>query len=314
MNYSDPIIDGYYDYCLSIKKLKQTSVNDIRCSVNKLQQYLSANEIYEYIWNLELSIFVQFFSGLREKGERGTGISKQVSHLRSFVDYCWRAEYCNKNPLIGFSIKDNSPQYQPRFLTIDEVSNLISSTDRKTRLGRKERLIVLILYGLGLRTSELCGIKIKDISIDEQDLFVKGKFDIERRIPIPDGVWVELPAYLHEADLKRGLLFRTEHKKRKLSVADVGVVVKKYSAFAKLESGVTPKSLRHTFASHLIGEGIDISVISMLMGHKSPKETGSYLHAYEKDVRAAAFEFDKILEDELWNGIIISIVISQAIV
>ena len=297
MNYSDPIIDGFYDFCKSIKKLKHSSVKDIRCTINKLQKYIYENEINEYIWKLELSHFVQYFNWLREKGERGSGISKQASQLRSLIDYCWRAEYCNKNCLVGFTIKDHSPQYVPRFLTIEEVTKLIEVTDRGSRLGRKERLIILALYGLGLRTSELCNIKVKDISIEDQDLFIKGKFDIERRVPIPDGVWVELLAYLHETEYRRGLLFRTDHKKTKLSVADVGRVVKQHAVLAELDGQVTPKSLRHTFASHLIGKGVDISVISILMGHKSPKETGSYLHAFEENMKAAALEFDNILED-----------------
>ena len=200
---------------------------------------------------------------------------------------------------MGFNLKDDDPQYIPRHLSLDEITKLIEVTDRRTRLGRKERLIILMFYGLGLRTSELCGIRVKDISIDDQDLFVKGKFDIERRIPFPEGVWVELLAYLHETDCKRGLLFKTEHKKTKFGVAGVGNIVKKYANLAGLESGVTPKALRHTFASHLLNEGVDVSVISMLMGHKSPSETGVYLHAYEQNSISAAFEFDKILEEEL---------------
>lgn len=299
MNCNDPIIDGFYDYCKSIKKLKDSSIRDIKCTINKLQNHLLENEINEYIWKLELSHFVQYFTSLRDKDERGSGISKQISQLRGLIDYCWRAEYCNRNPLVGFSIKDNSPQYIARFLTLEEITKLIEVTDRRSRFGRRERLIILILYGLGLRTSELAGVRIKDISIEDQDIFVKGKFDIERRIPIPDGVWVELLAYLHETDFKRGLLFRTEHKKRKLGVPDVGAVVKKYAELARLPGKVTPKSLRHTFASHLIEEGVDVSVISMLMGHKSPSETGAYLHAYKKNEQAAALEFDEIMEEEL---------------
>lgn len=297
MNFSDPIIDGYYDYCKSIKKMKHSSVKDLRCTMNKLQRYLYDQKNSNYIWELPLSEFVRYFNFLRENNERGTGISKQISQVRTFIDYCWRAEYCTKNPLVGFSIKDDSPQYVPRFLTLDEVERLILVTDRRTRRGRKERLIILFLYGLGLRTSELCDIRVKDISIEDQDLFIKGKFDIERRIPFPETVLVELLAYLHETNYRKGFLFRTEIKKVKYNVPGVGRIVKEYASLANIDGVVTPKSLRHTFASHLIEEGVDVSVISMLMGHKSPIETGAYLHAFEKSQKAAALEFDTLLED-----------------
>ena len=87
MDYSDPIIDGYFDYCKSIKKMKHSSIKDIRCTLNKLQNYIIEKRVSNYIWELDLTDFIKYFNHLRENNERGTGISKQVSQVRTFIDY-----------------------------------------------------------------------------------------------------------------------------------------------------------------------------------------------------------------------------------
>jgi integrase/recombinase XerD len=90
---------------------------------------------------------------------------------------------------------------------------------------------------------------------------------------------VELLAYLAEQRRgRRGPFFRTEHHKHRLSVATLGPIVKDAARRANIEWNVTPKTLRHTFGTHLMDRGVDVGVISMLMGHRSPGETGIYLH------------------------------------
>lgn len=289
---------GFLEYCKGIKKLKHDSLKDIKCTLRKIQRYIDERNLCLEIWELELEHFIQYIAYLRDKEERGTGIAKQVSQLRSYIDYCWKLGHAIKNPLYGYEVKDHSPQYVSRFLTKEEITSLLKATGRKTKTERKERLAILFLYGLGLRTGELCNLKIKDISIENQDVYVKGKFDIERRIPIPDGVWIELLAYLQENQGKRGNLFLTEFKKTKLCIADVGIILKKYVQAAELQGEITPKVLRHTFATHLIDEGVDVSVISSLMGHKSPAETSTYLHASEKNKVQAIQMAAPILPEE----------------
>jgi site-specific recombinase XerD len=270
----------------------------MKCSINKLKKYLLIYHPEEEIWDVDLDVFISYAQNLRDNNEKGSGISKQFSQIRSLLEYCLRLGHGHKNVLHSFSIQDHGPIYQPRFLTINETEKLLLKCSRQTKKDRKERLIILILYGLGLRTSELMNIKIKNIDIEKQELYVCGKFDIERKIPIPDSVWIELLAYLQENGLDRGLLFRTEVKKTKLSIRDVGDVVKKIATEADLDGIVTPKTLRHTFATHLMDQGVDIAIISSLMGHKSPRETGVYLHAFNERKEEAIMSMAPILNGE----------------
>lgn len=298
MRNSNTVMEGFLDYCRGVKKLKHSSVKDVKCSLGKVQKYIDDRKLSLEVWELELEHFIQYVGFLRDMEERGSGISKQLSHIRGYLDYCWKVGRAHKNPLDKFDVKDNSPMYVSRVLTVDEITSLLKVLSKKTRVERKERLIVLILYGLGLRTSELCHLKVKDISVEHQDVFIKGKFDIERRIPIPDSVWIEILAYLQENNLKNNYMFRTEFKKRKLGINDVSAIVKKYAEKAKLDGLITAKVFRHTFASHLMDQGVDIAVISSLMGHKSPTQTGVYLHAFEKTKQHAIVSMEPIISEE----------------
>jgi site-specific recombinase XerD len=294
----DPVVASYLEYCRTIKKNHENTIKDCRCTFGKFQHFMMAEGIEDFIWELEISAFLRFINVLRQKQERGSGISKQLSHLRGFLDYCWRVGHCERNVLKGFELRDSSPPYQARYLEEAEIKRLIEVCKKDSKIERKERLIILVLYGLGLRTSELCNLTYKDLNLEKQEILVKGKFDIERTIPVPGGVWIELISYLQENGLRRGHVFRTDVKKVAYGVAGVGQVIKKYVSLAGLSNDITPKSLRHTFACHLLDRGVDISVISTLMGHKSPAETNSYLHAFDKNKVEAISKVDKYLQEE----------------
>lgn len=298
MSKIDPVISGFWDYCQNIKKLKHSTIKDMKCTFGKVVHFMESEGVEDFLWDLELEFFIRYINVLRARNERGTGISKQLSQIRSFLDYCWRVGHSTRNVLRGFEIKDNSPRYQAKFLTEKEASKLIKSCSRSTRNDRQERLMILLLYGLGLRTSELCGLNGKDIDYDKQEVFIKGKFDIERRIPVPGGVWIELISFIQENSIRRGALFKTNVKKVRIGIHDVGKVVRKYAELSELGEGITAKTLRHTFACHLVERKVDIAVISSLMGHKSPTETSTYLHAFEKNKQSAVIKIESYLNEE----------------
>jgi site-specific recombinase XerD len=121
-------------------------------------------------------------------------------------------------------------------------------------------------------------LNVSDVHRDRRELTVlKGKGDRPRTIPIPGGVYTELLAYLLERG-KRGPLLRTAARHKRLAAKDICAIVSAAALRAALPSDVTPKALRHSFATHLMDRGVDLAVIASLMGHRSPQETGVYLH------------------------------------
>ena len=171
---------------------------------------------------------------------------------------------------------------------------LIEACPRATVEERRDRAIVLLLYGCGLRTGELCGLNVQHVSTERRELTImKAKGDKPRVVPVPDAVYTELLAYLHERGGKQGPLFKTWIKKRRLSIKDVGVVVRTAVQRAGLANDITPKTLRHSFATHLMDRGVDLGVIASLMGHRSPQETGVYLHVLPSRKERAVTALDQ---------------------
>jgi integrase/recombinase XerD len=178
------------------------------------------------------------------------------------------------------------PRTAPKFLTLEEAEQLVLATAGHG-IARRDRLIILLLYGCGLRTNELCSLDVADVSRERQELTVRhGKGDRDRCIPIPEGLYTELLAYLLERG-KRGTLFRTPVKVRRISAKDVCAVVSAAATRAGLRAGVTARTLRHSFATHLMDRGVDLAIIASLMGHRSPQETGVYLHVLPQRPEAA---------------------------
>jgi integrase/recombinase XerD len=203
------------------------------------------------------------------------------------LDYAWRSGRSERNVLDGFSLQHTARRSVPKHLTLEEAERLVYATQGAGSTARRDRLIVLLLYGCGLRTNELCSLDVADINRERQELVVlKAKGDRPRAIPVPDALYTELLAYLLEHG-KRGALFRTVHKARRIRNTDVGAIVAAAATRAGLRSGVTPKTLRHSFATHLMDRGVDLAIIASLMGHRSPQETGVYLHVLPQRPEAA---------------------------
>ena len=275
----DAWTEGYLDYLLEVKKLTPGTVRDNRCALRRSAAFMETRRPGVPLWKRSLEEFLIWLSESREKGYHEAGLAKELSHIRGFLEYSHRSGRCERNVLDGFSLIDRVSRQAPKALTLDEAQALLKACGRETVESRRSRLVVLLLYGCGFRAGELQRLDVADVIVERQEIFVrKGKGDVQRYVPVPGAVWVELLAYLAERAVKRGPLFLTQVKKRRMRKVEAGRIVKDAARRAGITWKVTPKTLRHTFGTHLMDRGVDIGVISMLMGHRSPSETGVYLH------------------------------------
>lgn len=275
----DPLIEGYLAYLRDVSRKAPKTVRDVRCSLKRISTRMQRIRPEEPLWKLPLRDFMTWLEGEREDGASPQSLAKYLSHVRGLLDYAWRSGRAQRNVLDGFTIQDARHPTKPRCLTMEEARRLVESCARRSREHRRNRVMILLLYGCGLRTDELCQLRIQDIDRERQELFVvRGKGDRQRHIPIPDGVFTELLAYLVERGGRRGHLFRTMHKRRPIGHKGVCQVVRQAGEQAGLGDDLTPKVLRHSYATHLMDRGVDLAVIASLMGHRSPQETGVYLH------------------------------------
>lgn len=292
----DPWLEGYLSYQRDVRKMSPRTIVDLRCTLKKVSGAMDALRPGTPLWKLTLDDYLQWLNDARERGQSEKALAKELSHVRGLLDYAWRSGRANRNVLDGFSLQDSLKRAEPRTLTLEEAERLVRACPRQTALQRRSRVVVLLLYGCGLRTAELCGLDVQDVNVERQEILIKrGKGDRQRTIPVPAAVWTELLAYLIEEGHKRGPLLRTVAKGRRISAGEVGEVVKAASERAEVAGRVTPRTLRHTFGTHLMDAGVDLAVIASLMGHRSPAETGIYLHVLPGKPREAvrALPFDE---------------------
>jgi integrase/recombinase XerD len=274
----DPLLEGYLSYLADVGRKTPRTVIDVRCTLGRAVTGLAAIRPGVPLWRLALEDYLHWLERERAAARTPASLAKYLSHLRGFLEYAWRSGRAERNVLDGFSLQDATPRTEPDSLTLEEAERLVHACPRGTPAERRDRLMLLLLYGCGLRTSELCALNGADINRERQELLIlKAKGDRPRVIPIPDGVYTEVLAYLLDHP-HRGALFRTLGKRRRISDKDVGAVVRAAVQRAGLRTTITARALRHSFATHLMDRGVDLAVISSLMGHRSPQETGVYLH------------------------------------
>lgn len=275
----DPWIEGYLSYCAEVRRLNPHTLVDMRCSFKRVVERMADRRAEVTLWKLSLEDYLYWVNQERESGMSVKAIGKILSHLRGLLNYAWRSGRSDRNVLDGFKLQDEGRRTEPEALSYEDAGALVGSCGSRTAEERRKRIIVLLLYGCGLRTFELCALNVKDIDREQQELFVScGKGGMQRRIPVPDGVWPELLAYLGDCKGKGGALLRTEARNKRIRSVDVCEVVSSAARGCGLKRKLTPKVLRHSFATHLMDRGVDLGVIASLMGHRSPHETGVYLH------------------------------------
>jgi integrase/recombinase XerD len=275
----DAVTEGYLDYLQDVSRRAAGTVRDVRCTLGKFQRQMAERHPEIPLWKLKLEDYVHWLNEERSAGRTPASLCKYLSHVRGLLDYAWRSGKSDRNVLDGFTLMDEDHRRPPAALSEEEAKRLVQACPMKTKSERRERLIVLMLYGCGLRTDELCQLKVEDVNRERQEVTVwHGKGDRQRVIPVPQGVFIELLAYMGERGGVRGPLFRTLAKGHRLRANDVCDVIRRAAERAGFEKRVVPKTLRHSFATHLMNRNVDLAIISSLMGHRSPAETGVYLH------------------------------------
>lgn len=287
MSTLDPLIEGYLTYLREVGRKAPRTVVDVRCTIKRVFDAFATRRPDVSLWRLSLEDYLLYFESEREAGRSDGSLAKDASHLRGLLEYAWRSGRSERNVLDGLNLHESVKRRAPNFLTLEQAERLVRACPRRTLAERRDRLMILLLYGCGLRTAELCALDVSNVVRERQELTVlQAKGDRPRVLPIPDGVYSELLGYLLDHG-KRGALFRTAHLSRRIRSVDVCECVRAAAARAGLDATVTARTLRHTFATHLMDRGVGLEVIASLMGHRSPQETGVYLHALPRRAEGA---------------------------
>ena len=209
--------------------------------------------------------------------------ARKLATLRSFYRFCMRRGYITENVLASI----RTPRLEkrlPKFLDLEQVRKLLDTPDTATLLGARDRAMLETIYSTGIRVSELVALNIDDVDFQEECLRVRGKGKRERITPISSGTLQAIRRYLdmRAADSRAGnfdrqALYVNKHGQR-LSTRSVRRKLDKYLLEAGMDPSISPHTLRHSFATHMLNNGADLRSVQELLGHQSLSTTQIYTH------------------------------------
>ncbi|WP_159472044.1 site-specific tyrosine recombinase XerD [Chryseobacterium sp. 18068] len=271
-NFSENTLDAYIR---DIKKLKDYAVGYLE---NTGPEKITYDNLQEYIFNLSKQKF----------SERSQ--ARWISSIKAFFRYLLEDEIRNDNP----STLLEGPKlglYLPDTLSLADIEKIIEAIERGSDLGKRNHCIIEVLYGCGLRVSELIDIKISNINFKENYIKVVGKGNKTRFVPLAQYTAKLLKEYITEVRSKSKVNKKNEDtlflnsRGTSMSRVIVFIIIKELTDKAGVSKKISPHTFRHSFATHLLQNGADLRYIQEMLGHSSITTTGIYTHLKTEELR-----------------------------
>lgn len=275
-------LEEYIRYLRIERGLADNTIESYKRDLNQYLVYLEKNELTDWE-KIDRYTILSFMQELKETKKSSATVIRMVSSLRKFHQYLKQEQRSSVDPMLHIDTPKKA-QHLPKVLSMTEVEKLIETPNTNEVLGLRDRAILEVMYATGLRVTELTELKMDDLHLSLGLIQTIGKGDKERIIPIGDLAikWIE--NYLKysrnklEKPSKRSPYLFLNHHGRKLTRQGIwknlGALVKK----AGIEKEVTPHTLRHSFATHLLENGADLRVVQELLGHSDISTTQIYTH------------------------------------
>ena len=273
-------IKEFTQYLLIEKGLSENTITNYQGDCEKLEVYFRDSDITPInIKTSDLQNFIYHYS----KTHKARSQARLISGLSSFFDYLLIENYIEVNPMdiiespkIGLKLPDT--------LSEEEINKIINAIDLSHPQGERNRAILETLYGCGLRVSELINLKISDLYFDEGFIKITGKGNKQRLVPTNLYTETIVNNYINQQRLltppkkgKEDVLF-LNRRGNQLTRVMIFTIIKQLAEKANIKKTISPHTFRHSFASHLLNGGADLTVIQALLGHESITTTEIYLH------------------------------------
>jgi integrase/recombinase XerC len=285
------LIETFIDYLQSQKGYSDHTIRNYRIDLKQFLGFLiqerrlaPEDEASLELESIDFLVIRGYLGRLYDTYKRTT-IARKLSTLRSFFSFLEGRGLFKDNPAADISTPKQG-RYIPTYLPVDEMFRLLEGPDREKPLGLRDLAILEVLYSCGIRVAELAGLNISSIDFDQRLVRVLGKGNKERIVPIGRQALMAVKTYL-EATLalrkktwgerEDGPLF-LNFRGGRLTTRSIGRIVKRYSRECALMTEITPHSLRHTYATHLLDGGADLRSVQELLGHVSLSTTQKYTH------------------------------------
>jgi integrase/recombinase XerD len=286
-------LDQYFEYLRFEKLLMSNSISSYGRDFKKFRQYLLLNPKISFL-NISKLQILDFLKYLYNDNS-DVSVSRVLSALRGFYKFLIRQQIIKSNPWSQIKNPRSSKKIL-EILDIEEVFKFLDSIPQSTPSDLRDRAMFEVLYGCGLRVSEITGLSIGSIDFDQKLLRFIGKGDKERIVPLGDTALLFLNKYIDHArgkiekEKKTDFLF-LNMRGDKLSRKGFWKILKKYADRAGIEKNIYPHIFRHSFATHLLQRGADLRTVQKLLGHSSISTTEIYTNLTKEYLKDAYFKY-----------------------
>ena len=277
----DSSFKNFKNYLKLERGLSDNSIKSYDFDLILFKKFLDLNKIKDTPLNCKSETIKNYlYKNLSDKKSRSQ--ARSISALKSFFNYLVFEGLIKDSPISNIE----APKLErklPEVLTEDEINQLIKSVDLNHVFGQRNKTIIEVLYGTGIRVSELVNLQLSNIFFKESILKVNGKGDKERFVPLGKIASTEIKTYINIRDKMKidskntDILFINRYG-RKLTRSMIFKIITDVSRSIGLEKKISPHTLRHSFATHLLKNGADLRTIQLILGHESITTTEIYTH------------------------------------
>jgi integrase/recombinase XerD len=293
---SSGYLKGFRSYLTLEKSLAANSIEAYLEDVRKFLRFLETGGFSGSIHQISLAHLEEFTGFIYDLGLAASSQARILSGLRAFFKYLQLEKIIQENPAEWLDMPKQKRKL-PEVLSVEEVVKMIELPDLSTPEGRRNRAALEVLYGCGLRVSELCQLKISGFYKSEGFLKVTGKGDKERFVPIGGEALKQLDLFwVHDRQHQTAAahcedFFFLNRSGKPFSRVYVFMVVKDLAAKAGISKNISPHTLRHSFATHMVEGGADLRAVQDMLGHASITTTEIYTHLDREYLRETITSF-----------------------
>lgn len=291
-----PYIKGFKAFLKLERSLAENSIEAYQRDIEKLVQYLEVHQLNLSVKEIRLQHLQEFIKWINQMGMGARSQARIISGLRTFFKYLLLENEIRTNPAELLE-SPKTGRDLPDTLRIDEIDRLFDGIDLSSPEGERNKAMLEVLYGCGLRVSELVHLKISDIRFNEGFISVVGKGNKQRLVPVSDRALQQLKTYIQQIrchiQVKKGqedFIFLTK-RGSKISRVMVFYIIKDLVEKAGIRKTISPHTFRHSFASHLVEGGADLRAVQEMLGHASITTTEIYTHLDRDYLRSNILEF-----------------------
>ena len=272
----DSNLRSFFDYLYIEKGLSQNTVQAYETDILSFLNWLTKTPNINYL-NLKEDNINKYIAYLFKSKLKSSSVNRKISSLKSLYLYLIKKNILKNSP-ISEVITPKKEKYLPSSMSEDEVDRLLKSPDTSNKIEKRDKAMIEMLYATGMRISELVNLKLTDVDLQRCVAKVFGKGKKERLIPFGEAALEALSDYISDRDKTASKEIFLSNRGKKLSRVAFWQRIKIYLIRENLKNSISPHTLRHAFATHLLNRGADLRSVQLLLGHSDLSTTQIYTH------------------------------------